>query len=673
MSAASPRRAFALVATTLGVIYLASLAPGVTFWDAGEFASAVESFGIPHPPGTPLFILVARAWRLVLDFLPTAIATNLLAAACTAVAGGVTAILVTRWTRDVTAAFAAGLGFGSAATVWLNATETEVYSASLLLSVIMLYVAFRAHADSRNARVEAGGATPQMSLGRHDLLLAYLFALTPPLHLSAMVAAPAAIALATIERDLRIDGVRAAMLVAAAVLATGVGTGSRPIAAAGLVLLAIWTLVTRHRRNGYLDASAVAAVIAVGASSFLYLLLRAHHDPAINQGDPANLAGVIEVISRRQYDVPGLWPRRAPVWLQLGNFIQYADWQYALGLDQWVGASLVRTPLTAAFVALGIVGSRWHWRRDRRTWAALLVLVGSATFGVVLYLNLKAGPSFGYGVLPANADREARERDYFFALGFAGFGLWIGMGAVALARRIAQRTARPRLAIVGPVVAALPFVLNWRAVDRRREPAATLPGAFARATLESAPPRAVLFVAGDNDTYPLWYVQVAEHVRRDVTVVTVPLIPAEWYRAELARRHGLYELGDTARWKGTTRELTSIAARAKRAGRPVAAAVSLEPDLRAALGAGWTFRGLLYVSHQFPASEAVTEIERPAVDSTAAMVERLFGGPVKAERVEDPAARYIADLLLCPTIARRGVHGESTDSGELLASRCNFR
>src|SRR6185503_10507300 len=178
VTAGSPRRAFVLVATTLGVVYLASLAPSVTLWDAGEFASAVESFGIPHPPGTPLFILVARAWRLVLGFLPTAVATNLLAAASTAVAGGVAAILVTRWTRDATVAFAAGLGFGSAATVWLNATETEVYSASLLLSVLMLYVGFRAHADRRYARLDAGGTTPAMALGRHDLLLAYLFALT---------------------------------------------------------------------------------------------------------------------------------------------------------------------------------------------------------------------------------------------------------------------------------------------------------------------------------------------------------------------------------------------------------------------------------------------------------------------------------------------------------------
>ena len=673
MRGASPRRAFVLVATTLGVIYLASLAPGVTFWDAGEFASAVESLGIPHPPGTPLFILVARAWRLALELLPTAVATNLLAAACTAVAGGIAAVLVTRWTRDVTAAFAAGLGFGSMATVWLNATETEVYSASLLLSVVMLYVGFRAHREHTDARVEAVATPPPMSLGRHDLLLAYLFAVTPPLHLSAMVGAPAAIALATVDRDLRIDAARAGALVAAAMLATGVGTGSLPITAAGLALLAIRAFATRQRYVGYLDAAAIAGVIAVGASSFLYLLVRARHDPSVNQGNPATVAGVIEVIARRQYDVPGLWPRRAPLWLQIGNLAQYVDWQFALGLDQWVGASPVRTPLTAGFVALGIVGSRWHLRRDRRTWATLLILVASATVGVVLYLNLKAGPSFGYGVLPATADREARERDYFFALGFAGFGLWMGMGAVALARRVAQRSGRPGVAIAGPVLAALPFLLNWRAVDRRREPAATLPEAFARATLESAPSGSVLFVAGDNDTYPLWYVQVAEHVRRDVTVVTVPLIPAEWYRAELARRHGLYALADTGKWKGTPREIASIADRARRAGRPVAAAVSLEPELRSALGVGWTFRGLLYVSHQGSDADATTAIEKPAVESAAADIERLFGGAIDADRVDDPAARYIAHLLTCPAVARQAVRGSSTDSGELLASRCNFR
>jgi hypothetical protein len=667
VTAASPRRAFALVASTLGLVYLATLAPGVTLWDAGEFASAVESLGIPHPPGTPLFILVARAWRLGLGFLPTALATNLLAAACTAVAGGLAAALVARWTREPGVAFAAGLGFGSLATVWLNATETEVYSASLLVAVIMLAVGFRSSVEQRYA-----GARPAL-LGRHDVLLAYLFALTPPLHLSAMVAAPAAIAAATVDRDLRLDASRARLLISAAVLATGVGTGSLAVSGGGLVLLVGSSLLVRPPRRGYVAAAALSAVIAVGATSFLYLLFRARHDPAINQGNPFTVAGVIDVIARRQYDVAGLWPRRAPFWLQIGNLVQYVDWQFALGLDQWVGASPLRTPFTLAFLALGVGGSRWHLRRDRRTWAVLLILVASATLGVAVYLNLKAGPSFGYGVLPPTADREARERDYFFALGFAAFGLWVGMGAVAVARALARRTKRPGIALAGPAVAALPFLLNWRAVDRRREPGASLPNGFARATLESAPPRAVLFVAGDNDTYPLWYAQVAERVRRDITVVTVPLVPAEWYRAELSRRHDLYALADTATWKGTPRELSSIARHVMSAGRPVVAAVSLEPNLRAALGPSWAFRGLVYVSRQNPDSAAITDIDVIGVDSTAAMIARLFGGPVDADRVDDPAGRYIAGLLACPALAKQAASGSASDSARLLASSCNFR
>jgi hypothetical protein len=668
----SPRRAFALVATTLGLVYLATLAPGVTLWDAGEFASAVESLGVPHPPGTPLFILVARAWRLALWFLPTALATNLLAAACTAIAGALAASLVARWVRDTTAAVAAGIAFGTMSTVWLNATETEVYSASLLLSVVMLYVGFQSGAEWRAATI-AGGADRRRTLGRHDLVLAYLFAVTPPLHLSAMVAAPAAIVLATVDRDLRVDGWRALGLAGAALLAVGAGTGSVTSAAAGVVVLGLVAWARRGRGGAVADSAAAVGVIAIGVSAFLFMLVRSRLDPAINQGNPSTVAGVLEVMARRQYDVPGLWPRRAPFWLQVGNLFQYADWQFALGLDQWIGASAVRTPVTVLFVTLGIAGSVWHRRRDRRTWAALLVLVASATLGVVVYLNLKAGPSFGYGVLPPTADREARERDYFFALGFAAFGLWVGMGAVAVASRLARRVRRREVASLGVVVAALPVVLNWRAVDRRRQPAASLPNAFARATLESAPPRAVLFVAGDNDTYPLWYAQVAEHVRRDVSIVTVPLVPAEWYRAELARRLGLYELADTARWKGTAREVAAIASRAIRANRPVAAAVALEPDLRAAIGDRWTLRGLVYVLRRDADSGAATAIDVAAVDSTAAMIARLFAGPVVADRVDDPAGRYLTSLLTCPDLSRRAARGTAEDSVRLLASRCNFR
>jgi hypothetical protein len=670
---ASPRRAGVAVGTTLLFVYLATLAPGITLWDAGEFASAVESLGIPHPPGTPLYVLVARAWRLAFPFLSTAVATNLLAAACTATAAGIATALVMRWMRDPVAAIASGLAFGTVSTVWLNATETEVYSASLLLSMLMLWVGDEAGRGRRDAAHSLDGHSPA-GAARHVRLLAYLFAIAPPLHLSAIVAAPAAMVLATVDRDLRVDLGGAALLAGSAVLAVGVGTGSPPIGAAGALILATRIAMGRgNRARAGRDVAAIVAVVAIAATASLFLLVRARLDPAINQGNPTSVSAALDVIARRQYDVPGLWPRRAPFWLQLGNFFQYVDWQFALGVDRAVGASWWRTPFTPLFLGLAVAGSRVHRERDRRSWASMLILVTAATFGVVVYLNLRAGPSYGYGVLPADAEREARERDYFFALGFAGIGLWAGAGAVRAARVVGRRVGWRRSSWVGVAIAALPIALNWRAADRRREPGASLPPAFARATLESTPPNAVLFVAGDNDTYPLWYAQIATGVRPDVTVVTVPLLGATWYREELARRHRLYEGADVSRWRGTSTELGLVAAHAERAGRPIVAAVSLDAPTRASLGRAWVFRGLAYVREPAADSADSTRIDVPAVDSAAGLIDAMLGGAVDPTAVDDAAARYVMTLLACPTLARRAATGREADTDRLLASRCNFR
>ena len=156
--------------------------------------------------------------------------------------------------------------------------------------------------------------------------------------------------------------------------------------------------------------------------------------------------------------------------------------------------------------------------------------------------------------------------------------------------------------------------------------------------------------------------------------MTVPLLGATWYRAELGRRSELYEPADTTRWRGTTRELASIVAKADGLGRPVAAAVALPADEREALGDRWTFRGLLYVRQPGQGSELVTgSIDERGVDSTAAAVARLFPGPLDPDRVTDPASRYAVGLLACPALARDAVRGSAADSARLLASRCNFR
>ena len=86
-----------MTGATLLAIYVATLAPGVTFWDAGELIAASHALGIPHPPGTPLYVALAHVWGGALGgAVGFARATNLLSAASTALAGAGTAWLVAR-------------------------------------------------------------------------------------------------------------------------------------------------------------------------------------------------------------------------------------------------------------------------------------------------------------------------------------------------------------------------------------------------------------------------------------------------------------------------------------------------------------------------------------------------------------------------------------------------
>jgi uncharacterized membrane protein len=130
-----PRITQVVVGVALLVVYGATLAPGITLWDAGEFNAAIGSLGIPHPPGTPLYILMARTWATTFSFLPQAVAVNLLSAVATAIACALLGGLLTRWTADRLAGIAAGISAGTMLAVWQNATETEIYALSMLLAV----------------------------------------------------------------------------------------------------------------------------------------------------------------------------------------------------------------------------------------------------------------------------------------------------------------------------------------------------------------------------------------------------------------------------------------------------------------------------------------------------------------------------------------------------------
>ena len=632
----------------------------MTYWDAGEFITAAHGLGIPHPPGTPLYVAIGRVWTLALStVMGPARAMNLLSAVATAAAGALTAWLMARETRVFTdARWGAATGTllaGLMATAWSNATETEVYAVALLHAVALLFCAARAGERDGDGR------------RRWLLATAYLMGLAPAVHLVVLVAGPAAMVLAS-RRTAGGWRVRPLLLLGGALLASaGVGRASGWLVFAGIAVAL--SAAARRDDEGAADDAAplklpmdVVQLVAIGASALLIMLVRAQLDPPLNQGNPSTLPALADVVARRQYAVAGLFPRQAPVWLQLANVFQYADWQAALGWGHGVFTTPWRVIATALFALLGVLGARALRRDAPRLAASLLVLLASGTLGVAVYLNLKAGASLGWGVLPDSAPHEARERDYFFALGFWAWGALAGYGALWIAR--ARRWPAPAaLAVV-----AIPLLGNWSVSDRSREPRASAARILAASFLDAAPPRAVMFTGGDNDSYPLWYAQQVDGRRPDVTLVTLSLLPAIWYQFEIARRTGLewtHEPTPPVRF-AHERTMAQIARAARRAGRPVVATPAVTAAERALLGSAWRLEGVVYRSWA-PADgtrEAAWVSEVLSAPWAARAPARTRRGPAM---VDDVAAQ-MSEYLACPLLYRPDLPFRDS-----LEVRCNLR
>jgi hypothetical protein len=229
-------------------------------------------------------------------------------------------------------------------------------------------------------------------------------------------------------------------------------------------------------------------------------------------------------------------------------------------------------------------------------------------------------------------------------LGFWAWGLWAGMGAIAMAKRFRFP------AVVGVAVASMPVALNWSALNRRAEPEASLPRAVARALLDSLPRRAVLFVSGDNDTYPLWYAQQVEARRRDVTIVTMPLLGAPWYAAELQRRYQLFAEPGVGTVPGLSR---GIADAAERLGRPVAVALTVSATDRSQFNGAWRLIGTSLVrrgnARGIEGQKQEVSVDTALTASAATAIEDWRRGR-SARSATDPVADYFLRVLACPRL-----------------------
>jgi hypothetical protein len=265
-----------------------------------------------------------------------------------------------------------------------------------------------------------------------------------------------------------------------------------------------------------------------------FLYLRAGFFPAINEGEPTTWAALKAVLNRDQYGKPPVTERQATLAAQIGMWIQYFTWQW--GHDWPEG---IRRGLAVIFGALGVLGGWRHWKADRRSAAAMLSLVGTLTLILIFYLNFK----YGYSQYPDRPQlaREVRERDYFFIASFAIWGIWVGMGLATLMEWIGEGLvprvpdAERRWLLASPVlvIALVPLFGNRLTASRAGE---SLARDFAVDMLQSVEPYGVLVTAGDNDTFPLWYAQEVEGIRKDVTVLNLSLGNTDWYLRQMQRR-----------------------------------------------------------------------------------------------------------------------------------------
>ena len=173
---------------------------------------------------------------------------------------------------------------------------------------------------------------------------------------------------------------------------------------------------------------------------------------------------------------------------------------------------------------LGLVGFFFLLNVDKKRFWVLLVFFLLTGIAIQFYTNVRPF--------------EPRERDYSVVGSFYVFAIWIGFGVYAIYDLLKSSVKSKLLAPVITVVCIVivPGVLaanNWDDHDRSGKYTAN---AMARKYLESCAPNAILFTIGDNDSFPLWYLQEIEGVRTDVRVVNTSLFQTDWYIDQMKRK-----------------------------------------------------------------------------------------------------------------------------------------
>jgi hypothetical protein len=541
--------------------YLRTMASTTSFWDCGEFIACSKILGVIHPPGAPLYLLIGRLFTMLPVFKDIGMRVNLFSVLIGAATVTFTYLaivqLVRRWKGDPKtweerlSLYGGGalgaMAFAFTDSFWFNAVEAEVYAFSMLFTSIVVWLALAWEEQSQKAS--------SMVL---ILFIFYLFALAFGVHLLNFLVFPFVLLIAffhdnqTVRRFLTLLAVQAVVPLTLYLLLFQFNPEKMnyPDMMAHqdrafnflkwfgvLWVAASLAYMYKKDRTVFKVWWVVPALAIFSYTVYLVIFIRANQHPPINENDPSTIAGISDYLARKQYGTESmvltLFHRKADFWSYQVNkmYTRYFGWQFigrGLTLDSQdrIVEIISLKGLYGIPFSLGLWGAVTHFIKDWKRALAVGVLFFMTGYAIILYLN--------------QPDPQPRERDYSYVGSFFAFALWIGIGATSVFEWISdalkkkpllKKAAHAAAAVL--LVVAVPvnlFAFNFHSHDRTGNYVAW---DYSYNILQTCEPEAILFTNGDNDTFPLWYLQEVEGIRKDVRIVNLSLLNTPWYIQQL--------------------------------------------------------------------------------------------------------------------------------------------
>lgn len=478
------------------------------------------------------------------------------------------------------------LSFAVSDTFWFNAVEAEVYALSMFFTSIVVWLAMKwseHHKDTHNERwLILISYMFGLALGVHLLNVLCLFFVALVVYFKKTEFKWTTFIAMGITSVIAFGAIYPFTVTQIATIAGSIEHATSyligPVTFIILIFAAVIFLMYYTHHKGYRIANLVAisyAMILIGYSSYALVFIRSIADPPVDENDPETIESFISYINREQYgstpilsgstydnqkrtvdtNKEVLFPRRYskdPRHMQKYSeyssdldyflryqinhmYIRYFNWNFIgreadiqdTGWDSGFTDSRYKdNPANNNYFylpfLLGLLGMVFHFQRDWKRALAITVLFLVTGVAIIVYLNQ-------YPFQP-------RERDYAYVGSFFAFAIWVGLGFTGLIetmRSSLEKIPQASYGIFAIAFLTIPGNMLYQNFDDHTRQNNYVAPDYAYNLLNSVAPYGIVFTNGDNDTFPLWYLQEVEKVRTDVRVVCLSLLNTPWYINQL--------------------------------------------------------------------------------------------------------------------------------------------